>query len=75
MCITTIGKVLELDKNTALVQLRKSTRKVRTDLVDVKKGDYIYVSGNLAIEKIEKEEAEQILNSREKVKIENGNLE
>lgn len=73
MCITVVGKILNLDENVALVKLKKSTRKVRTDLVDVKKGDYIYVSGNLAIEKIEKKEAEQILNSMEKVKIENGN--
>ena len=74
MCITAVGKILELDENVALVQLKKSKRKVRTDLVSVKEGDYIYVSGNLAVEKIEKKEAEQILNSREKVKA-NGNLE
>jgi len=68
MCIMAVGKILELDENVAIVQLKKSKRKVRTDLVKVKEGDYIYVSGNLAVEKIEKKEAEQILNSREKVK-------
>jgi hydrogenase assembly chaperone HypC/HupF len=74
MCITAVGKILKLDENTAIVQLKRSKRKVRTDLVKVKEGDYIYVSGNLAIEKIDRKEAEQILNSREKVKAD-GNLE
>jgi len=58
MCITALGKILEIEGNTAVVQLKKSARKVRIDLLDVTKGDYIYVSGNLGIEKIEKEEVE-----------------
>ena len=67
MCITTIGKIIEIDEKKALVQLKKSTREVRIDLIDVKKGDYIYVSGNLGIEKIEPKEAKRILNERMKV--------
>lgn len=69
MCITTIGKILRVKNKTAIVQLKKSTREVRIDLVDAKEGDYIYLSGNLAIEKIEKGEAEQILRDKEMVKI------
>jgi len=60
MCITTIGKILKIEKNRALVQLKKSKREVRTDLLDVKEGDYIYVSGNLGIEKVDKEDAEKL---------------
>jgi len=56
MCITALGKILEINGNTAVVQLKKSTREVRIDLLKVVKGDYIYVSGNLGVEKIEKEE-------------------
>jgi hydrogenase maturation factor len=67
MCITTIGKVIKIDNNKAVVQLKKSTREIRVDLLDVKEGDYVYVSGNLGVEKIEKKEAEQILNDREKI--------
>jgi hydrogenase assembly chaperone HypC/HupF len=73
MCITAIGKIIRLDKNKALVQLKKSTREVRTDLLDVKEGDYIYVSGKLAVEKVEKEEAEKILKAKEMVEMKNGN--
>jgi len=69
MCITTIGKILRVDKKVAVVQLKKSKREVRIDLVDAKKGDYIYLSGNLAIEKVEKDEAEQILKAKEMVRI------
>ena len=67
MCITAIGKILKVDNKTAIVQLKKSTREVRTDLVDVSTGDYVYVSGKLAIEKIDNEEAEEILKTREAI--------
>jgi hydrogenase maturation factor len=67
MCITTIGKIIKVENNNAFVQLEKSTREVRIDFVDAKKGDYIYVSGDLGIEKIDKEEAEKILSERKKV--------
>jgi len=56
---------LKVEGNTAVVQLRKSQREVRIDLLKVKEGDYVYVSGNLGIEKIEAEEAEEILKTRE----------
>ena len=67
MCITTIGKIIKVEKNKALVQLKKSRREIRIDFVDAKKGDYIYVSGDLAIEKIDKKDAEKILIERKKV--------
>jgi hydrogenase maturation factor len=67
MCITTIGKIIKIDDKKALVQLKKSTREVRIDFVDAKKGDFIYVSGNLAIERIDKKDAEKILNERAEV--------
>ncbi|MFH0711352.1 MAG: HypC/HybG/HupF family hydrogenase formation chaperone [Candidatus Aenigmatarchaeota archaeon] len=60
MCITTFGKILCVDGNIALVQLKKSKREVRIDLLDAKEGDYVYISGNLGIEKISKNEAEKI---------------
>jgi len=65
MCLTSLGKILKVEGNTAVVQLRKSQREVRIDLLKVKEGDYVYVSGNLGIEKIEAEEAEEILKTRE----------
>ncbi len=67
MCITAIGRILTIDGNKAVVQLKKSVREVRIDLVDVQEGDYIYISANLAIEKIDKQEAENILAERIKV--------
>jgi hydrogenase assembly chaperone HypC/HupF len=69
MCITTIGKIISVDGNKAVVQLKHSRREVRTDLVKVKKGDYVYVSANLAIEKIDKKEAEKILDTKSKVDV------
>jgi hydrogenase maturation factor len=67
MCITAIGKIIKVENNKALVQLEKSRREVRIDFVDAKKGDYIYVSGELGVEKIDKEDAKKILSERKKV--------
>ena len=51
MCITTPAKVLKIDGNKAVVEIKGKKAEVRIDLVKVKVGDYVYCSSGIAVEK------------------------
>lgn len=61
MCQAALGKIIEMDDKEAIVQMRDGRRKVNTDLLDVKEGDYILCSLNLAVEKVDPEDAKQMI--------------
>ncbi len=51
MCITTPGKVLKIDGNKAVVEIKGTLSEVRIDLVKVNVGDYVYCAAGMAVEK------------------------
>lgn len=61
MCNPTIGKVLEIRGEKARVLSNNRELVVNTELVKVKKDDYVFLAGDVAIEKISKKEAKLIL--------------
>ncbi|MGA3020945.1 MAG: HypC/HybG/HupF family hydrogenase formation chaperone [Candidatus Micrarchaeales archaeon] len=60
MCQGLVGKVVKMDKDSIIVECRGETRKLRSKLSDVKIGDYVMFSLDIAIDKVDKEEAEMI---------------
>jgi hydrogenase assembly chaperone HypC/HupF len=61
MCQAILGKIIQLKGKEAIVEIKGTKRKINTELVDVKKGDYVLCSLNIAIEKVEPEEAKQMI--------------
>lgn len=66
MCLAIPGKIKSIrrlaDKNRrATVDFNGIEKEVNCELVKVKKGDYVVVHAGFAIQKLEKEEADEIL--------------
>ena len=62
MCLATPSKVIKIEGDWAIVEAGDHTHKANLGLVkDVKVGDYIIVHADLALNKIQKQEAEKIL--------------
>ncbi len=53
MCVTSLGRVLSISGNKAIVEIAGKNEEIRIDLVDVNKGDYVYCASGMAIEKKE----------------------
>lgn len=62
MCLTIPAKVISLEKDKAIVDFNGKKEQVDTQLVKVKVGDYVMVSNGFVIKKVNKKEAEEILN-------------
>ncbi len=62
MCLATPSKIIKIEKDWAIVQSGDHTHKANLSLIkNAKIGDYILVHADLALNKIEKEEAKKIL--------------
>jgi len=61
MCQAPVGKVVKVDKKSIVVEYNGKKRELNSKLVNVKEGDYVLFSLNIAIEKVDKEEATMIL--------------
>jgi len=61
MCQAPVGKVIRVNRNTITVEYKGKTRELKSKLVSAKEGDYVLFSLDIAIEKIDKEEATTIL--------------
>lgn len=63
MCLAIPMRVVEiLESNEAIVEISGTRIRVRTDFIeDVRKGDYLIVHTGIAIQKLDKSEAESIL--------------
>lgn len=69
MCLSIPGKILKVKKNKALVDFLGQEKEVDISLVfNIKKGDYLFVKENLAINKLENKEAKDILKTIKKCK-------
>lgn len=61
MCVAVPGKVIKIKDQTANVDVLGNTCDVNVRLVDVKPGDYVLIHAGCAIEVLEKDTAEEIL--------------
>ncbi len=62
MCLGIPGKVLEIEKNVAKVDVRGLLRDVSLDLCpDVSVGEYVLIHTGFAIQKVDEEEAKETL--------------
>ena len=63
MCVAVPMKVLEIEENTALVELGGAQRRARLDIIDRNPqiGDYVIVHAGFAIRLIEEKEARETL--------------
>jgi len=64
MCLAVPMKVIEIKENTAKVEVSGTQRVVGLDIIDPlpKVGDYVIVHAGFAINIIDEEEAQQIIN-------------
>jgi len=62
MCLAVPMKVMAIEGNTATAEFGTVIREVNIELLeDVRKGDYIIVHAGIAIEKLDEDEAERML--------------
>ena len=61
MCQTPVGKVVGMGKNTLTVEHKGKLRELRSKLAGIKEGDYVEFSLDIAIDKMDPEEAEMLL--------------
>ncbi len=61
MCVAIPGKVIETDGTTAQVDFKGNLVKVNVGLVDPQPGQYVLVHAGCAIEVMEKDKAEEII--------------
>lgn len=61
MCVAIPGRVIETDGTTAKVDFNGNSVSVNVGLVDPKPGQYVLVHAGCAIEVMEKEQAQEII--------------
>ena len=61
MCIAVPGRVVEITDNIAKVDFNGNTVKVNTGIVDPKVGQYVLVHAGCAIEVMEKDKAQELI--------------
>ncbi len=61
MCQAPVGKVVEVNENGLVVEYNGKRRELRSKLAEIGRGDYVLFSVDIAIEKVDPEEAKFIL--------------
>lgn len=61
MCIAMPGKILSLDGNKAKADFNGNIVDINTGVVEAKVGDYVLVHAGCAIEVMEKERAQELI--------------
>ncbi len=61
MCQATVGRVVNVGKGTITIDYNGTKKELDAKLVKVEKGDYVLFSAGIAIEKVEKDEAIEIM--------------
>jgi len=61
MCLAIPGKILEINNNKAIIDYGSEKRQANCSLIKCKVGDYVIVSNQMVIDKIDKKEAEESL--------------
>ncbi len=62
MALMLAGRVLRVDEGTAVVDVGGRVRRARLDFIrDVEPGDYVKIYYGIVLEKVSREEAEEVL--------------
>ena len=61
MCLAIPGKIISVDGQEALVDFSGVQKKANVSLVDIKKGDWVIIHAGFAIEKIDEQDAFDVL--------------
>lgn len=61
MCQAPVGRVIKSEQGRLVVEYKGKTRELRSRLPDVGVGDYVLFSVDIAIDKVDREEAEMIM--------------
>ena len=73
MCVALPGKIEKIEDNIATVNFSGNTVRAHTGVVKVSVGDFVLVHAGLIIQKLDREEAENMTELFEMIKeIENG---
>ncbi len=60
MCLAIPGKIEKIKNSLAVVNFQGLKKEINISLVEVKKGDYVMVHAGFAIEKMEKDYADEM---------------
>ncbi|MCD8391085.1 MAG: HypC/HybG/HupF family hydrogenase formation chaperone [Firmicutes bacterium] len=60
MCVAVPAKVTKIENNTATVEVDGNRVTANIGLVDVKEGDYVLIHAGLVIQKVMRNEAEEM---------------
>jgi len=61
MCQAAVGKVIRVDGKSITVEFNGKTRMLDSGLVEAKVGDYVQFSMNIALDRVDEDEARIIL--------------
>ncbi len=61
MCQATVGRVTSVGKGSITIEYNGEKKTLDAKLVKVEKGDYVLFSAGIAIEKMDKDEAEEMM--------------
>jgi hydrogenase maturation factor len=61
MCQAPVGKVLGVEDGSLTVDYNGKRKVLRSKLPEIKVGDYVLFSSGIAIDRVDKEEAESVL--------------
>lgn len=67
MCYSIPGKVIDIQKNIALIDYFGEKKEALIDVEDIKIGDYVYAQGGVIVQDLQEDEALSILNSWEEI--------
>jgi len=68
MCLTIPKKVIEIKKDTIIIENPAGIRQVVKSIVDLKAGDFCLTQQNIAVQKIGKDEASEIFKMLNSIK-------
>jgi len=71
MCLAVPGKIISIKDDSALVDFKGIKKKINITLVKVKKGDYVIVHAGFAIQRLTKENTDEIFEIYETSKKDN----
>ncbi len=72
MCVAVPGKIIEINGDTAKVDIMNNICEANVKLVDAKIGDYVLIHAGFALEVMKKDMAEELLGIFEELE-EDGN--
>ena len=61
MCLAVPGKVVEVNKDQAIIDYGNEKRQANCSLIKCEVGEYVIVSNQMVIDKVDKKEAEESL--------------